>query len=112
MPLLSNDLLSANLSFAIGQREVVLRQLRPTTSVTVTFSASRQNIDASYDLFIDGREETIDTRFYIDATQYQQTPSKGWVLTDESGNNYKVQSTQTDFAEIGLRLDCSAKSQR
>jgi hypothetical protein len=112
MGIVSDQLLSSNLGFAIGNRETVLTQIRPSVTVTATFSASRQNIDAAFEVFTDGREETIDTRFYIDQTKYATLPKKGWVLKDEQGTQFKVQNTQSDYAGIGLRLECSAKSQR
>ena len=111
MSILSQALMRANLDFAIGNLPVTLQQVRPTTSVTTTFSASRQNVDTSFVVMMDGREETVDTRFYIDAAAYTTVPTKGWVLSDGT-RNYKVQSTQIDSYGVGYRIECSSEHAR
>jgi hypothetical protein len=112
MSILSDDFISHNLRFAIRNRSTVLTQIRPTVTTTVTIEASKQNIDATFEVLTDGREEQVDTMFIVDQSDLDPLPKKGFVYSDESGRQYKVQSTRTDYARIGLTLMCSAKDQR
>lgn len=111
MSILSDDFIASNLRFAIANRSTVLTQIRPTGTATVTILASQQNVEESFEIQIDGREEQVDTMFVIDQTGLPQMPKKGFVFEDSSGKQYKVQSTKNDYARIGLTLMCISKNQ-
>lgn len=112
MSILSDDFIASNLRFAIGNRATVLTQVRPTTSVTVTIEASKQNVEESFEILIDGKEEQVDTMFIVDQTQLQAKPKKGFIFSDTEGVKYRVQSTRSDYARIGLTLMCVSSKQR
>jgi len=98
-----------NLQFAIGNTQVTLQPVKPPRATT--YSACRQGIDVAYQVFDSGREETVDTRFYIDAKNYNELPSKGDILTDGE-TKYKVNESNTDARGITLRIDCVRIHQR
>lgn len=109
MSILTTGLLRKNLDFAISNLQINLNPVRPV--VTVTYAASRQNIDSAFAVFEDGREEVADTRFYIDAKSYANLPQKGWILSDGT-RRYKVMRIETDAYGVGMRLDCGSEFTR
>ena len=102
------DLISDNLKFAIAQISVSLTSL---PSNGETYLANKQDAESSFDIYEDGREETIDTKFYIVRSDYSILPSKGTILTDGT-TNYKVVSVHDDAVGVTRRLDCASKFQR
>lgn len=75
------------------------------------YSANKQDIEVAFTVMENGREETIDTRFYIDRTKYTTLPKKGDIITDGT-RQYKVVNTHIDAADVTLRTDCEARHQR
>lgn len=100
------DLISYNLKFAIAQIETTLTAVSPTNNEI--YKASKQNVSGGFEIFDDGREDTIETNFYINKTQHSVLPSKGMILTDGL-KNYKVVSTSTDSVNVTLKIECSAQ---
>jgi hypothetical protein len=94
------SLISDNLKFAISQINV---SLTSSPSNGETYSANKQDED--------GREEMIDTKFYIARADYSILPSKGMILTDGT-TNYKVVSVHDDSVGVTRRLDCASEYQR
>ena len=62
------SLISDNLKFAISQINVSLTSL---PSNGETYSANKQDAESSFDIYEDGREEMIDTKFYIARDELQ-----------------------------------------
>jgi hypothetical protein len=103
-----SNLISHNLNFAISQINVSLTSV-PNNGET--YSANKQDADISFEIFQDGREVIIDTKFFINKSEYSSLPSKGTILTDGS-RNYKVMMLQDDAVNVTRRLDCSSEYQR
>lgn len=102
------DLITDNLKFAISQINVSLTSI---PSNGETYLANKQDAATSFDIFEDGREESIDTKFYIVRADYNTLPSKGTILTDGT-TNYKVVGVHDDSVGATRRLDCAAEFQR
>ncbi len=109
MSIISGNLIGSNLNFAIGNMSTTLTAVMPTNSET--YVANKQDVEVAFEIFENGREVTIDTRFYLNKSEYSTLPTKGMILTDGS-RNYKVINTHTDAANITLRIECSAQHQR
>ena len=109
MSIISSSLISDNLNFAVANMTTTLTAVTPTHSEI--YVANKQDVEVAFEIFEDGREVTIDTRFYLNKTSHTDLPTKGMVLTDGS-SNFKVMSTHNDSANITLRIDCSAQHQR
>jgi len=86
-----------------------LTAVTPTNAET--YVANKQDVEISFEIFEDGREVTIDTRFYLAKEDYSTLPTKGDILTDGT-RNYKVISTHTDAIGVTYRVDCEAEHQR
>ena len=108
MSIISSALVKSNLDFAIGNVQATLTAV-PTNGET--YLANKQDQQVAYEIFENGREVTIDTRFYIAKDDYTTLPSKGMILTD-GNKNYKVMNTHEDAINVTLRLECSAEDQR
>ena len=102
------DLISNNLKFAIAQINVSLTSL-PNNGET--YSANKQDAESSFEIYEDGREELIDTKFYIARADYSILPSKGMILTD-GATNFKVVAVHDDSVGVTRRLDCASQFQR
>jgi len=102
------DLITDNLKFAIAQVSV---SLTTSPSNGETYSANKQDAESSFEIFEDGREENIDTKFYIARSDYSILPSKGTILTDGT-TNFKVMSVHDDAVGVTRRLDCASEFQR
>lgn len=102
------NLLSSNLDFAISQISVSLTAVPDNGEI---YLANKQDTEETFDIYESGREETIDTKFYISTSSYSTLPSKGIILTD-GRTNFKVINTHDDALEVTRRLDCSAEYQR
>lgn len=109
MSIISSNLIGSNLNFAIGNMQTTLTAVTPTNAET--YVANRQDVEVAFEIFEDGREVTIDTRFYLNKSEYSTLPTKGMILTDGS-KNYRVINTHTDAANVTLRIECSAQHQR
>lgn len=109
MSIISSNLIGSNLNFAIGNMQTTLTAVTPTNAET--YVANRQDVEVAFEIFEDGREVTIDTRFYLNKSEYSTLPRKGMILTDGS-KNYRVINTHTDAANVTLRIECSAQHQR
>jgi len=109
------NLISENLNFAISQLQVSLTQVTASGSAhptnTQTYLASRQDVEESFEIYEDGREVTIDTKFYINKSSYSPLPTKGMLLSDGT-TTYKVMGHFDDSVSVTRRLDCNAQNQR
>jgi hypothetical protein len=112
MSIISQDLVSANLKFAINNMAVTLTAVTPTNDQI--YIANRQSVAETFMIMDDGREESIDTRFYIATTEHDAAllPKKGWILTDGSGKQYKVENHRTDAIQATHRIECKSRNQR
>ena len=108
------NLVSGNLNFAISQIQVSLTQVLeggfPSTNEEI-YLASKQDVEESFDIYEDGREETTDTKFYINKGSYTILPVKGFLLSD-GAKIYKVINTFDDSVGVTRRLDCNSQYQR
>ena len=102
------DLINDNLKFAIAQVNV---SLTTDPSNGETYSANKQDVETGFDIFEDGREETIDTKFYIAVSENTLLPNKGTILNDGT-TKYKVMSFHDDAVGVTRRLDCASEFQR
>ena len=102
------NLISSNLNFAISQIQTSLTSI---PSNGETYIANKQDAESTFEIYEDGREEIVDTKFYINKENYSALPSKGMILTDGS-INYKVVNSHTDALNITRRIDCQAQYQR
>lgn len=107
--IISSSLIGDNLNFAITNMTTTLTAVTPTN--TETYVANKQDVEIAFAIFEDGRETTIDTKFYLNIGSYTTLPTKGMVLNDGS-RNYKVVNTQKDAINVTLRIDCEAEGQR
>ncbi len=109
------NLISDNLDFAISQLQVSLTAVGSNGSAhptnTETYLASKQDIDETFEIFEDGRESNVDTRFYINKSSYTTLPTKGLLLTDGT-TTFKVMSHTDDSVGVTRKLDCASKVQR
>jgi|TARA_S200002703_G_scaffold152783_1_gene153573 hypothetical protein len=110
MGIITPSFVSSNLKFAIANVSTTLTSVTPTTNTEI-YSANKQDIEIAFAIFEDGRETSIDTKFFIDIDSYTTLPTKGHILTDGS-RNYKVIGTHRDSLNVTLRLDCQAEAQR
>jgi hypothetical protein len=109
MSIISKSFVADNLRFAIGNMGTTLTAVKPTNGET--YQANKQGMDAAFDVFENGREITIDTKFYIAKDDYTDLPTKGMILTD-GVSNYKVINLSTDAIGATLQLECSSEVQR
>ena len=109
------NLISDNLDFAISQLQVSLTAVGSNGSAhptnTETYLASKQDVEETFEIFEDGREANIDTKFYINKSSYTTLPTKGLLLTDGT-TTFKVMNHSDDSVGITRRLDCASKGQR
>lgn len=103
------DLIKSNLDFAISQVSTTLTAVTPTNAET--YVCNKQDVELSFDIYEDGREQTADTRFYLAIADYAELPSKGMILTDGT-RNYEVINTHRDATGTALRIDCAGEYQR
>ena len=108
MSIITNTLIGDNLNFAIANMTATLTAVTPTN--TETYSANKQDVVIGFNIFEDGREQTADTRFYLNRSSYTTLPSRGMILTDGT-RNYKVLETHTDVANVTLKIDCASSLQ-
>jgi len=78
---------------------------------TAFYTANKQSAESGFDIYEDGREENIDTKFYIARSEYSVLPSKGDTLSDGT-TNFKVMSIHDDAVGVTRRLDCASEYQR
>jgi hypothetical protein len=109
MSIISSDLVKKNLNFAIANISVTLTAVTPTNAEI--YVCNKQDIDSGFTIFEDGREETLETRFFLNKTLYTTLPTKGMILTDGT-KNYKVVTTSEDALNVNYKIDCSAEAQR
>ena len=109
MSIISKSFVADNLRFAIGNMGTTLTAVKPTNGET--YQANKQGMDAAFEVFENGREITIDTKFYIAKDDYTDLPAKGMILTD-GVSNYKVINLSTDAIGATLQLECSSTVQR
>jgi len=102
--------LSTDLDFANNDCQVTLTTVSPTSSLGVEFTVSQQELTARYMVELNGREEMVDQKFYLNQNGLSTVPSKGWVLS-AGGRTYKVWETETDAAGILLKLTCVSQYQ-
>ena len=100
--------LSADLDHAIGDFQVTLTTVLPTSSVGAQFTASQETLQHGFSVEDSGREVQLDRRFHINTDGLSTLPSKGWVLNDGS-NHHKVQTLSTDPSGLLLALGCSSR---
>ena len=109
------NLISENLDFAISQLQVSLTSVMTDGSSNPnndeTYLASKQDVEESFEIYEDGREVTIDTKFYINKSSYTILPHKGDLLSDGT-TTFKVVGHFDDSVNVTRRLDCSAQNQR
>lgn len=101
-----SELITSNLNFAIEQIKTTLTAVSPVNNEV--YVASKQNVSGGFSIFDDGREDMIETNFYINKSEHSILPSKGMILTDGT-KNYKVVSTFTDSVDVTLKIECSAE---
>lgn len=112
--LLNKTLLGADLDFLIAQESRNLDGLAPSGLVGKTWSVGREALELAFEVEVNGRQTTIDTRFVVSLSRYKEseTPTKGAVLQDrESGEQYKVARITRDDMGLFLRLDCVSRYQ-
>jgi hypothetical protein len=78
---------------------------------TTRYTANKQDVESGFEIFEDGREENIDTKFYIARSEYSVLPSKGEILSDGT-TSFKVMSVHDDAVGVTRRLDCASEFQR
>ena len=109
MGIISKDFFTNNLRFAIGNLGTTLTSIRPDNGLI--YQANKQGLDAAFDVFENGREVTVDTKFYIARNDYESLPGKGDILTDGE-INYKIVTLRTDAIGETLQIECSSEAQR
>lgn len=112
MAFVSQALAARNLDTAISNLSVGLTNL--SLSGTPSYTANKQDIDVAFQVFETGREETVDTKFYIKYKDLEagDIPAKGNILQDGDGEQYKVSGTQKDAIGVTMRIDCISRNQR
>ena len=74
MSIISSDLVKKNLNFAIANISVTLTAVTPTNAEI--YVCNKQDIDSGFTIFEDGREETLETRFFLNKTFTRLCPLK------------------------------------
>ena len=98
-----------NLRFAIGNMSTTLTAVKPANGET--YLANKQSMDEAFEVFENGREVIIDTKFYLAKGDHTDLPTKGMVLTD-GVTKYKVINLSTDAIGATLTIECSSEFQR
>ena len=109
MSIISKSFVADNLRFAIGNMGTTLTAVKPTNGET--YQANKQGMEAAFEVFENGREVTIDTKFYIVKDDYTDLPTKGMTLTDGT-IIYKVINLSTDAIGATLHMEFSSSTQR
>lgn len=107
--ILPATLAKSHLDFAIGNMTATLTAVTPTNAEV--YVCNKQDVQISFEIDENGRETTIDTRFYMAIEDYSTLPTKGTILTDGT-RNYKVINTHRDAIGVTYRVDCEAEHQR
>ena len=103
--------LAADLDHALEDFPVTLTVVSPTAQAATTFAATCNTLTLGYLVEVNGREEEVDRRFYLNINGVSPYPSKGWTFTS-GGRTYKVQSQKIDSSGVMLSLDCIGRDQR
>ena len=102
--------LSSDLDFANNDFQVTLTTVTPTSSVGVEFTASQEALRERYEVEVNGREQMVDQRFFININGVSTYPSKGWVLTAGS-RSYKVWESSIGNGGVLLTITCISRYQ-
>ena len=102
--------LSDDLDFAQNDFQTTLTVITPSSSVDVEFTASQESFLDRFEVELNGREQMVDQRFFININGVSPYPSKGWVLTDGT-RNFKVWEISIDNSGILLALSCISRYQ-
>ena len=110
MASVSSTQLSSDLDFAQNDFQKTLTVVTPSSSVGDEFTASQEGIRERFEVEINGREQMVDARFFININGVSTYPSKGWVFTVGS-RSYKVWDSSIDNSGILLTLNCISRYQ-
>ena len=94
-----------DMALAIADFPVTLTVSIPTAQNGATYTATKQDLIETFIVDENGREEQLDTRFYISAKSYVTLPAKGWIISDGT-NTFRIVSKKLDSSGHELRLDC------
>lgn len=112
--LLSKSLLAQDLDFLIDQEPRTVEGISPAGLVGKTWRVGRETMDVAYDVEVNGRQTTVDTRLVVSLSRYgaDDAPTKGAVLEDrQSERQFKVVSIAKDDMGLFLRLECASRYQ-
>jgi hypothetical protein len=104
-------MLSADMDFALNDFQVTLTVISPASSADVEFTATKRALQDAFAVQENGREVTLDTRFYLNINGVSTYPKKGWVVSDGT-NSFKVESTFIGHGNVSLTLDCVSRYSR
>ena len=112
MGTISAEVLSSDLSFLIRETGKEFVGVTPTAITNLVFNGSFNSLDEGYEVMVNGNEVTIDAQIMLNGADYATLPTKGAVLQDRDGNNFKVLDfTKEDFGPAYL-LQVAAQYQR
>ena len=86
----------------------------PAGLVGKTWKVGRESMAIAYDVEINGRQATIDTKLVLSLSRYNadDTPTKGAVLQDQlTGTQFKIVTITRDDLGVALSLECSSRYQ-
>lgn len=87
---LDKAVLSSDLDFLISETSKDFTGVSPAAIAGKVFAGSLAVIEEGYELELAGREVIVDSRLTINGAAYAVKPTKGAVLQDPAGTNYKV----------------------
>ena len=104
--------MSNDLDYLIGEQGTPLTGVSPTGIADTVYVGSLQSLEDGYEVELSGKEVMIDTEFVINEIKQATNPSKGAVLQDSDGVNYKVALVKKERLGVLMKLYLTSQFQR
>jgi len=112
MGTISAAVLSSDLDFLIRETGKEFVGVTPGAITDLVFLGAFNTLDEGYDVMVSGNEVTIDAQIILNGSGYSTLPTKGAVLQDRDGNNFKVLDIEKEDFGPGYVLKVMAQYQR
>ena len=112
MGTLNTEVLTSDLDFLITETGKEFVGVTPAAITNLVYLGSFNSLDEGYDVMINGHEVTIDAQMILNGSVYSTLPTKGAVLQDRDGNNFKVLDIATEDLGPGYVMKMMAQYQR
>tara|TARA_R110002020_G_scaffold168202_2_gene356878 strand:+ start:1020 stop:1361 length:342 start_codon:yes stop_codon:yes gene_type:complete len=106
------SVLGHDLNFLINETGKEFVGVSPAALTDKVFKGSFNSLDESYDVMLHGHEVTIDAEIILNGKEYETLPTKGTVLKDRDGNEFKAVDVKREDFGPAYVVQVIAKYQR